>query len=395
MSEKEFHSCDDAFFLSTRNGFILVVKQLTKFVEAVLHAFTKGVHDSEERLRKAGFASFATLKDSTKLNVTQRVLNKHDYPDHIYDGTDVRFVPVILTNNGCSFCEGFLINLLWNRTTIRPTGEFPVGTNKKGVNSAYGDVILSHIHPGCLYIHSVHAKIGLEEHDEQLEAHKQGAIDRRDANKENQPPIKTRPIDSFFPTSKIPSQENSTFTQDQVEEKLEEELFPETVEILLESETKEDLNSMLSSLQIGGTEVPHVSDDTYKKLRMRRYYYEVANENRRKRAAGEDVPTCATGGASVKLSTSQRAASGRRSCLGPNCPKNIVFFLNDGSCEGWCSTCAPAHNHLSKQCSHPDCTQKKVFEGKCKKHCDKTKPEYIAMLRKDAEAAKRRRAKAK
>jgi hypothetical protein len=36
-----------------------------------------------------------------------------------------------------------------------------------------------------------------------------------------------------------------------------------------------------------------------------------------------------------------------------------------------------------------------VFEGKCKKHCDKTKPEYIAMLRKDAEAAKRRRAKAK
>jgi hypothetical protein len=77
MSEKEFHSCEDAFFLSMRNGLILVVKQLTKFVEAVLHAFTKGVHDSEDRLRKAGFASFATLKDSTKLNVTQRVLNKH------------------------------------------------------------------------------------------------------------------------------------------------------------------------------------------------------------------------------------------------------------------------------------------------------------------------------
>ena len=107
MSEQEFHSCDNTFFLSTRNGFILVVKQLTKYVEAVLHAFTKRVHDSEDRLRKAGFASFATLRDSTKLNVTQRVLNKHDYPDHIYDGTDVRFVPVILTNSGCSFCEGF------------------------------------------------------------------------------------------------------------------------------------------------------------------------------------------------------------------------------------------------------------------------------------------------
>jgi hypothetical protein len=393
MSEKEFHSCEDAFFLSTRNGLILVVKQLTKFVEAVLHAFTKGVHDSEERLRKAGFASFATLKDSTKLNVTQRVLNKHDYPDHIYDGTDVRFVPVILTNSGCSFCEGYLINLLWNRPSIRPTGEFPVGTNKKGVNSAYGDVNLSHIHPGCLYIHSVHAKIGLEENNEQLEAHKQGAIDRRDANKENQPPIKTQPIDSFFSMSKIPSQENSTLTQKQVEEKLEEELFPETVEILLESETKEDLNSMISSLQKGGTEVPHVSDDTYQKLRSRRYN-EVANENTRKRAAGEDVPTCAKA-PPVKLLTSQRAVNGRRSCLAPNCPKPIQFFLKDGSGEGWCVKCAPADNSLSRQCSHPDCTQKKVFEGKCKKHCDKTKPEYIAMLRKDAEAAKRRRAKAK
>jgi hypothetical protein len=53
----------------------------------------------------------------------------------------------------------------------------------------------------------------------------------------------TWPIDSFFSTSKIPSQENSTLTQEQVEEKLEDELFPETVEILFESETKEDLNS--------------------------------------------------------------------------------------------------------------------------------------------------------
>ena len=149
-----------------------------------------------------------------------------------------------MTNSGCSFCEGYLINLLWNRdTTIRPTGKFPVGTNKKGVNSAYGDVNLTHIHPGCLYIHSVHAKIGLGEHDKQLEAHKQAAIVRQDANKENQPTIMTRPIDSFFSTSKIPSQENSTLTQEQVEEKLEDELFPETVEILFESETKEDLNS--------------------------------------------------------------------------------------------------------------------------------------------------------
>ncbi len=44
---------------------------------------------------------------------------------------------------------------------------------------------------------------------------------------------------------------------------------------------------------------------------------------------------------------------------------------------------------------HPDCTQKKQFEGKCKKHCDKTNAQYIAMLKQDAEAAKRSRAKKK
>jgi len=40
MSEKEFHSCDNAFFLSSRNGLILVVKQLTEYVKGVLlHIF--------------------------------------------------------------------------------------------------------------------------------------------------------------------------------------------------------------------------------------------------------------------------------------------------------------------------------------------------------------------
>ena len=50
---------------------------------------------------------------------------------------------------------------------------------------------------------------------------------------------------------------------EQVEEKLDEELFPETVEILFESESKEDLNSMISMLRLGGTEVPDVTDDMY------------------------------------------------------------------------------------------------------------------------------------
>jgi hypothetical protein len=204
----------------------------------------------------------------------------------------------------------------------------------------------------------------------------------------------TRPIDSFFSTSKIPSQENSTLTQEQVEEKLEDELFPETLEILFESEMKEDLNSMISSLQIGGTDVPHVSDDTYKKMRKRRNN-EAGQKNMRKRAAGEYVPTCATGAAPVKLLTSQRAVGGRRSCLGPNCPKNIQFHLKDGSGEGWCITCAPADNRSSKQCSHPGCKKRKLFDGKCTKHCDKTNAKYIAKKKRDLEGTRRKSAKAK
>jgi hypothetical protein len=114
-----------------------------------------------------------------------------------------------LTNNGCSFCEGYLINLLWNRPTIRPTGEFPVGTNKKGVNSAYGDVNLSHIHPGCLNIHSVHTKIGLGEHDKQLEAHnKRQLSDKMPTRRTNHPSRLSQLIPSFlrprFQVRKIP-----------------------------------------------------------------------------------------------------------------------------------------------------------------------------------------------
>ena len=202
----------------------------------------------------------------------------------------------------------------------------------------------------------------------------------------------TRPIDFFFSSSKIPSQENSKLTQEQFEEKIEDEFFPETLEILFESETKEDLNSMISSLKIGGTEVPYVSDNTYKKLRTRRNH-ETALENGRKRAAGEDVPTCATGAPPVKLSTSQRAVNGTRSCLGPKCPNSIQFHLKDGSGEGWCNTCAPADIRSSKECSHTGCNKRKVIGGKCTKHCDKTNPQYIAKKNRDAETRKKKKSK--
>ena len=249
MSEQEFDSCNDAFFLSTRNGLILVLKRLTESVKPFLRFYLKGVVDSDPTwLRKGGYSTFAKMRDSTKLNLTRRVVNQHDYPECTYDEADCRFVPVLLTDNVCSFAEGYLINLLWNRTSnLRALGEFPVGTNRKGVQNAYGDVQLSHMHPGCLYIHSVHAGIDMKVHDEQLDAHKKEVQIRRNTNKENIAPVKTRPIDSFF-SAKIPPVDLSR--QDLVDGILEEELFPETVEILLETDSKEDMNSMISSLRI-------------------------------------------------------------------------------------------------------------------------------------------------
>ena len=84
MSKEEFVSCDDAFFLTTRNGPILVLKKLTCDVKTYLRLYLKRVVESAPgRRRKAGFTSFSTLRDSTKLNVTQRVLNKNDYPGFI------------------------------------------------------------------------------------------------------------------------------------------------------------------------------------------------------------------------------------------------------------------------------------------------------------------------
>ena len=157
-----------------------------------------------------------------------------------------------------------VINLLWNRTSnLHARGEFPVGTNRKGVQNVYGDVQLSHVHPECLYIHSVHAGLDMTVHDERLDAHKKEAMARRNANKENIAPVNSQRIDSFF-SSKIPPVDHSR--QNLVDGILEEELFPETVEILLESNSKENMNSMISSMQFGGTDIPHVSDETYEDL---------------------------------------------------------------------------------------------------------------------------------
>jgi hypothetical protein len=248
------------------------------------------------------------------------------------------------------------------------------------------------MHPGCLYIHSVHEGISLEEHDQKLDAHKEATKAKARRDKENIPP--TRPIKSFFFTSKIPSQENPTPTQEQVEEKLEVELFPETLEILFESESKDDLNSMISMLREGGTEVPDVTDDIYEKLLRKREIYHKNKERARKRAAGEDVPVCPTGAPPVKLTASQRAEGGRRSCLGENCTNNIQFPLGDGSGEGWCFSCAPADIKSSKYCSEPGCERFKKFDGKCASHVDPANERYIASKKREAERhAKRRKNK--
>ena len=241
-------------------------------------------------------------------------------------------------------------------------GEFPVGTNRKGAKNAYGDVQLGHMHPGTLYIHSVHRGIDLMVHDAQLDAHEKEAEDRRNANKENIPPVKTQQIDSLF-SAKIPSMDH--LTQHLVDGILEKELFPETVEILLESESKEDMNSMISSLQFGGTDIPHVSDETSEDLQRARKarYNRTATENARKRANGEYVATRMP----VKLAASERARSRERACYTPDC-RNLIQFRDHESGRGYCSTCAPAPLRAQRQCSHQGCTKQKRYDGKCTEH---------------------------
>ena len=372
------------------------MKKLTESVKPVLRFYLKSVVESDtSRLWKGGYATFATLRDSTKLNLTKRVKNQHDYPACLYDEADCCFFPVLLTDKVCSLAEGYMINLLWNRDSVHARGEFPVGTNRKGAINAYGDVQLSHMHPGCLYIHSVRAGIDMKVHDEQLDAHKKEAEIRRIANKENIAPIKTQPIDSFFST-KIPPVDLSR--QDLVDGILEEELFPETVEILLESNSKEDMNAMISSLQFGGTDIPHVSDETYEDLRRARNNQSKrkSKDNGRKRANGENVDTHGN----LKLAASERAVIGSRACKFQDCRKKIQLHLKDGTGEGYCQTHAPKsflESFLeSKNCSHPGCTKERRsgYDGKCKSHVDRNNAKYIATKQKDkAYMAKRREAK--
>ena len=206
-------------------------------------------------------------------------------------------------------------------------------------------------------------------HEEQLDAHKKEVQIRRNANKENIAPVKTRLL-IFQGRIKY------------VEGILQEELFPETVEILLESDSKEDMNAMISSLQFGGTDIPHVSDETYEDLRRARNNQSKrkSKDNGRKRANGENVDTHGN----LKLAASERAVIGSRACKFQDCRKKIQLHLKDGTGEGYCQTHAPKsflESFLeSKNCSHPGCTKERRsgYDGKCKSHVDRNNAKYIA-----------------
>ena len=286
--------------------------------------------------------------------------------------------------------EGYLIDLLWNRRShLRVLGEFPVGTNRKGVQNADGDVQLSHMHPGCLYIHSVLAGIDMKVHDERLDAHKKEVEIRQNANKENIAPVKTCPIDSFF-SAKIPPVDLSR--QNLVDGISEKELFPEALEILLESDSKEDMNSMISSLQFGGTDIPHASAETYEDLRRAQTarYNRTTRDNMRKRANGEYVNSHGN----VMLAASERARIGSRACKTTNCRNKIIFHLLDGSGEGYCNTHAPKSLRMCKECSHPGCSKEKRsgYDGKCKQHVDPINEKYIAQKLSDKLSKAKKRA---
>jgi hypothetical protein len=172
---------------------------------------------------------------------------------------------------------------------------------------------------------------------------------------------------------------------DATEAALREEMYPDQIEILMESEDREDLNGVLSSLGI--TKLTAKQFVTLRNLRAR----EIA----RKRAAGEFVPTSKVGGAPVTLAREDRAACGVRACQTPGCKKHVQIWMGD---KGWCKTCCPSAIKIEKNaCTHMDdhgvrCTSMKKIAGLCLKHCPDDHPKKIEHARKKfAENAKRRK----
>ena len=161
---------------------------------------------------------------------------------------------------------------------------------------------------------------------------------------------------------------------DATEAALREEMYPDQIEILMESEDREDLNGVLSSL--GMTKLTAKQYVTLRRLQDQ--------ERARKRAAGEDVPTSKVG-APVTLAREARATSGVRACQTHGCKKPVQTWM-DG--KGWCFTCCPSAIKMEKNaCTHMDdhgvrCTSMKKIAGLCLKHCPNDDPKKIEYVRK-------------
>ena len=94
-----------------------------------------------------------------------------------------------------------------------------------------------------------------------------------------------------------------------LEDALNAAMFPEQIDVLVESEEGTDMNRMLSSLGM-----KKLTASQYKSLRQL--------ERAKRRAAGENVPISKVG-APVTLAREDRAVCGARACQTPNCRERV------------------------------------------------------------------------
>ena len=191
--------------------------------------------------------------------------------------------------------------------------------------------------------------------------------------------------------SKKANAKSSESKKANVEEMMEENLCKEQLDVIFSYDTPEFYNLVARGFVDEGSSdkknIPHVSKETYDKLRSKRAKWgKTARKNMRKRAAGVYVPVCPTGAPPVKVAASVQSKSGKRRCKTPGCIKGIQFW--DGSGGGWCQVCAPPDKKTGKNCNYPGCMREKRsgYDGKCSTHVDKTKEAYIAFKKKAREA---------
>jgi hypothetical protein len=283
-----------------------------------------------------------------------RTRERDTYPIQCYDYDPAIMFPYLLLNNAIgAIAENRLILHTYMRDK-HPKGERQIGVNKRVEDGPFGGWVYSCLRVGILYWNPTQSSIKtLVEYDALLDKFKYV------------PPKKglsTGNIKSYFQAK-----------SDDVEEIIENNLFPEQLDVVFSHESPDFFNSVLKDCATDDDgnnftykPINHENYQNIKKERRARYA-KTTKENARKRANGEII--VAQRGPVVKLAASERTKSGVRACNTTNCTKNIQLY--DGLGGGYCIACAPASLRSTNHCSVQGCTKRKRYGSKCKAHCDK------------------------